>query len=124
MLDQHVQQAGFDISKFIIIPFTQIIDVNKWDLIFDFTKDESGKKLNYQFLDPSEFKFIEKTIDDIEGEPVKVFPYPQRYGGNVPDDINLQYEKKDDNMHSFSIHISAQDAQKVVEQVEEKQEQQ
>jgi len=40
--------------------------VNKWDLIFDFTKDDSGKKLNYQFLDPSEFKLIEKSLEDFE----------------------------------------------------------
>jgi len=30
-----------------------LIDVNKWDWVFDFTKDESGKKLNYSFIDPS-----------------------------------------------------------------------
>ena len=23
------------------------VDVNKWDLIFDFTKDEAGRKLNF-----------------------------------------------------------------------------
>lgn len=29
------------------------VGVNKWDLIFDFTKDESGQKANFSILDPS-----------------------------------------------------------------------
>ena len=29
------------------------IGVNKWDLIFDFTKDESGQKSNFKILEPS-----------------------------------------------------------------------
>jgi hypothetical protein len=83
-----------------------ILDVNKWDLIFDFTKDEAGKKLNYEFLDPSEFKIITKAVEGIEQKPVLAFPYPQKYGGSMSDDANKVYEKKDDGMHSFGFNVS------------------
>ena len=43
-----------------------IKDVNKWDQIFDFTKDESGKRPNFALVDPSEYKIVEKTIDGID----------------------------------------------------------
>ena len=86
------------------------VDVNKWDLIFDFTKDESGKKLNYSFVDPSEFHIITKTIEGIEGEPVTVFPYPQRYGGTLPDDANAHNEKKDDGLMAFGFNVNQQEA--------------
>jgi len=39
LLDKQAASVGFDTT------------VNKWDLIFDFTKGET--KDNYQFLDPS-----------------------------------------------------------------------
>jgi hypothetical protein len=51
-------------------------DVNKWELIFDFTTDESGQKKNFAHLDPSEFKIVEKAVEGIEAKPVLVFPYP------------------------------------------------
>ncbi len=47
-----------------------IVDVNKWDLIFDFTKDESGKKLNFSILDSSEFQIVSKTIEGFDEKPV------------------------------------------------------
>jgi hypothetical protein len=50
--------------------------VNKWDLIFDFTKNEASKKLNFEFLDPSEFSIISKSVDGIDQKPVMAFPYP------------------------------------------------
>jgi hypothetical protein len=53
---------------------TAIIDVNKWELIFDFTKD--GEKKNFEHLEPSEFEFIEKTVEGDDAPIVKVFPYP------------------------------------------------
>jgi hypothetical protein len=55
LLDQHAASVGFDVTA------------NKWDLIFDFTKDDA--KLNYQFLDPSEFYRVTKEIPDLEGNP-------------------------------------------------------
>lgn len=62
------------------------IDANKWDLIFDFTKDDS--KLNYEFLDPSEFRIITKELEGFEERPVAPFAYPEKYGGNIADDAN------------------------------------
>ena len=62
LLDEHAKSVGFDTS------------VNKWDLIFDFNKKDSG--LNYQFLDPSEFHIVTKEIEGFEQRPVVVFPYP------------------------------------------------
>ena len=64
------------------------IDVNKWDLIFDFTKDESGASKHYNLLDPSEFHIITKEVEGVEAKPVMPFPYPQKYGGSLADDAN------------------------------------
>ena len=80
--------------------------MNKWELIFDFTKDESGKKLNFELLDPSEFKLIEKSIEGFDEKPVFVFPYPERYGGTVDDNAIHLNEKKDDNLFSFGVGVS------------------
>ena len=55
LLDQHTVSVGFDVTT------------NKWDLIFDFTKDDA--KLNYEFLDPAEFYTVTKEIPDLEGSP-------------------------------------------------------
>ena len=41
------------------------IDDNKWELIFDFTKDETGLK-NFSLLNPSEFEIITKTVDGMD----------------------------------------------------------
>ena len=92
-----------------------VIAKNKWDLIFDFTTKDSGK--NYEFLDPSEFKLISKSLGDFGSEPVSVFPYPERYGGTLSNDANQHEQEKhsDDNMMAFSITTSQQDASKVVE---------
>jgi hypothetical protein len=57
-LDEHVKAVGFDIS------------INKWELIFDFTKDDSGKTSNFTLLDPAEFKIIEKTVEGLDKKPV------------------------------------------------------
>ena len=54
------KSALIQVNKILLIT----IEVNKWDLIFDFTKDES--KRNFEFLDPSEFKMITKELDDFE----------------------------------------------------------
>lgn len=50
--------------------------VNKWDLIFDFTKDENGSNEHYNLLEPSQFQIISKEIEGVEGKPVMPFPYP------------------------------------------------
>lgn len=68
LLDQHVQQAGFDPSK-SLNQLMLTLDVNKWDLIFDFTKKDDSK-LNYEFLNPSEFHLITKELEDFSEKPV------------------------------------------------------
>lgn len=75
LLDQHTAAVGFDPNA------------NKWDLIFDFTKDDSGKT-NFAHIEPSEFRIVEKSVDGMDSRPVVVFAYPARYGGTLPDDIN------------------------------------
>jgi hypothetical protein len=83
-LDEHIKAVGFDVSmtnsifsNFIFI----LLDVNKWELIFDFTKDENGEKKNFEHLDPSEFEFVEKRVDGEEVDPIRAIPYPKRFGG-------------------------------------------
>ena len=100
LLDKQAASVGFDTT------------VNKWDLIFDFTKGET--KDNYQFLDPSQFKIITKEIEGFEEKPVLVFPYPQKYGGSLADDANEGLANYNEGMLAFSITTSANDAAKKV----------
>lgn len=79
--------------------------MNKWDLIFDFTKTEN--KLNYSFVEPANFATITKTLDDCEEQPKFVFPLPKKYGGTLDDDANKQSAHADDSMLAFSITTSA-----------------
>jgi Tubulin binding cofactor C len=108
-LDEHVRSVGFDPQ------------VNKWDLIFDFTTSE--KKLNYQLMDPADFTLVTKEVEGMDEQPVRVFPYPQKYGGTVADDAN-KHEVKDEHMMAFSIGVSAKDAAKLVQAKEEELEKQ
>jgi hypothetical protein len=62
--------------------------------------------LNYSFVEPENFKIIEKAVPEIDSKPVLVFPLPQRYGGTIPDDANLQNEKKDDGLHAFGFNVN------------------
>jgi hypothetical protein len=102
LLNEHARQVGFDPQ------------MNKWDLIFDFTTKDSGK--NYEFLDPSEFSMVTKTLEGDYPAPIAPFPTPQRYGGTLLDDANQRaVPQHDDGMMAFSIHTSAKDAAKVVE---------
>lgn len=39
--------------NFLFVNLFLILDDNKWQLVFDFTKDESGQKRNFNLLDPS-----------------------------------------------------------------------
>jgi hypothetical protein len=93
--------------------------VNKWDLIFDFNKEDN--KQNFSFLDPSEFKIISKEIEGIDEQPVVVFPFPQKYGGSLADDANAGLANHNDGLMAFSITTSAADAAKRVEEAEKKQ---
>lgn len=118
LLDQHAAQVGFDPSKLRMA--NQVKEVNKWDLIFDFTKDD--QKLNYQFLDPAEFKIITKELEGIPEKAQLVFAFPERYGGTIPDDANFhELKENDDSLMAFSINVSQQEASRKVQEVEEKQ---
>lgn len=96
--------------------FNNVADVNKWELIFDFTKDESGKKLNYGFVNPSDFKLVEIEVEGAKS--AVIFPYPQRYGGTLPDDANAHNQKKDDGMMAFGFDVNQNQAQKIAEEKE------
>jgi hypothetical protein len=79
-------------------------------LIFDFTKDEN--QLHFSFLDPAQFTMQSKQLEGVEGNADLVFPYPVRYGGTLPDDLNIQGEKKEEGEMAFSIHTGAEEALK------------
>lgn len=32
-------------------------------------------------------------LEDVEGEIAEIFPYPQRYGGTIPDDADFTQDK-------------------------------
>jgi hypothetical protein len=91
-------------------------DINKWDLIFDFTKQESGE-LNYSIIDPKDWKMEYIPVEGIDAHPVTAFPYPVRYGGTIPDDAYFG-EDKDEKMETFDIKTSAADAAKQVQKKE------
>jgi hypothetical protein len=59
--------------------------------------------VHFSLLDPAEFTMQSKELEGVEGNSDLVFPYPVRYGGTVPDDLNLQGEKKDSGEMAFSI---------------------
>ena len=77
---------------------------NKFEMIFDFTKDETGAKLNFSLLDPHIINIMRKSVDGDSNEPVVAFPYPKRYGGQLDDAVS--YEKKEDNMTAFGFNVS------------------
>jgi protein XRP2 len=61
-------------------------NINKWDLVFDFTKQESGE-LNFSIKDPKDWTLENVPVEGMEKEEPEVgFPYPVRYGGTIPDD--------------------------------------
>lgn len=91
-----------------------VIEVNKWELIFDFTKDE--KTMNFAHLDPADFKIINKSIEGFDQKPSIVFPYPERYGGTLDDHAIELNEKKDEGMMAFGFNVSQKDAAQKLEQ--------
>lgn len=100
MLSEHAKQANLDPT------------VNKWDLIFDFSTtahndndDNDNKKRNYEFLDPAEFKLIEKELEGYD-KPQVVFPYPERYGGTMAENERPKEQPNDDGMMAFGINVS------------------
>lgn len=58
LLDKHGKEALFP-----------DFEINKWDLIFDFTPQESGA-LNYSFVDPKDWEMTKFPVDGMKEEPV------------------------------------------------------
>lgn len=66
-------------------------------------------------MDPSDFSIIKKTIEGVEGAPVEVFPYPQRYGGTLPNEAAASHEKEGDNgMMAFGFDTNQAQAEQFV----------
>ena len=80
-------------------------EINKWDLIFDFTKQESGE-LNYSIIPPADWKLKNTTIDGVDGPAECAFSYPVRYGGTIPDDA--YFGEQDKGMKTFDITKTSQ----------------
>lgn len=90
-------------------------DVNRWNIIHDFTKNEDGSK-NYQEMDPQEWEMKIDELEGVEGEIGEIFPYPERYGGTIPDDADFTQDKNvfgGDN--AFDIKDGKLDAQAIIE---------
>lgn len=88
--------------------------VNKWNQVFDFTKQEDGT-LNYKIIDPKEFKIITpKDIkEDIELKEQGdwIFELPIDFGGTLPN----EYKGHKDSLMAFDITTGAEAAQKAYE---------
>lgn len=93
-------------------------EVNKWELIFDFTTQADGS-LNYKVMDPSQWQMQNKTVEGL-GEPEVAFAYPQRYGGTVPDDVKFASSAEDGGgMMAFGFDHSAAQAEMLFQQQQE-----
>ena len=57
-LDKHCVEANLNIQ------------INKWDIVFDFTKNKETGALNYSFIPPEEWKVHEKTLDGVIDKPI------------------------------------------------------
>ena len=51
--------------------------MNKWELVFDFSKKE---QVNFEIMPPSDFQTRMIEVDGF-GQPELVLGIPQRYGG-------------------------------------------
>lgn len=93
-------------------------EVNKWDMIFDFTLNAKGD-LNFQVMDPKEWEVKSKPIEGL-GEPEITFAYPARYGGTIPDDMKFVSSAEDNH---FGFDHSAAQAEQIMKQKEKQPEQ-
>lgn len=76
------------------------IEENKWSLIFDFTK-KSGGDSNFKIGENKDWKMETIALDGFEAPADFVFPYPQSFGGSVPDDA--KFGKEDETMQAFGL---------------------
>ena len=87
-IDEHAKSAGLKSGE------------NCWELIHDFTENESGEK-NFSFTDPKDWKVEMQKVEGNDKEPIIGFPYPVRYGGTTPDDAYFGHD--DDGGITFNI---------------------
>ena len=71
-LKQHAEEAALS------------TELNKWELIYDFTKKDED---NFAVIPPEEWSVDMRTIPDVEGEPEMCFAYPERYGGTQTNEL-------------------------------------
>ena len=80
--------------------------VNKWNLIFDFTKQESGDN-NFKIVDVKQWKIVYATsiMDGLQGEENEfIYELPKEFGGQL--DSAAQSAARD-NMVTFDITTGA-----------------
>lgn len=80
------------------------IEENKWNLIFDFTKKQSGA--NFLIGEAKDWKIETIKLEGFDEPPKSVFPYPVKFGGTVPDDAKFGTE--DESMQQFGVEDMAQ----------------
>lgn len=87
-------------------------EVNKWNMIFDFTTNASGN-LNFAVMNPSEWSLVFKKVESQPDEqPEVAFAFPVRYGGTIPDDAKFASSAEDSNgMMAFGFDHSQAQAQ-------------
>lgn len=93
LMDQHAASANLK------------TDVNKWNMIFDFTTKSDGT--NFKVMDPSEWQMVKTPVDGMEEQPVVAFPYPEKYGGTISDSANFASSAE---QNAFGIDMSQNQA--------------
>ena len=93
--------------------------VNKWNLVFDFTTNDSGKS-NFSLLEPKDFAVAEVSEllpeePDLRGACDFLFELPTEFGGNLDSGA---LKKAKDNLMVFDIKTGAEKAQKMFEESE------
>ena len=54
-------------------------------------------------MEPSDWKIVSKSVEDLPDQTEAVFPYPQKYGGTIDDDINKDKGNENSEMMAFDI---------------------
>jgi len=87
-------------------------ELNKWDLVFDFTEtDDAGNKIdNFHTLDPSKFSIVNLPIEGFDA-PASQLPLPKKFGGELEDnDPTMMGSHGLDGMSEFKLGTSAAEA--------------
>ena len=86
---------------------------NRWNLIFDFTENKDGS-LNFSEIDPSQWSFKAMPVPDMELCNDIVFPYMQKYGGVLDDNINEGKQEHNAGLLGFKMGTSPEEALKAL----------